>query len=214
MRFVHPCLTTGEHEMSSKHNRRLDYFQESLRTEVGGRGTISSCVSSGGGKKGNEGRPTQGNTYTGLQSEYSLRSLSLGHSVSQDGLSHGSGDVSSVWISSWQKQWTAYLPSLPCIFQNEKNQNHQQGAVRKGDIKGIDGVAGICDGHSQPGNSIKTSCHPSKYANPDHLRVVLGVDPCSLSRHQHQSYQREKPREGDTQPMPNKNITRGKEGVI
>jgi hypothetical protein len=101
-----------------------------------------------GGDKGKGGEDQRGNTYTGLQSEYSLRSLSLDHSVSQDGLSHGSGDVSLVWISSWQKQCTAYLPSLPYNSQNEQNQNHQQGAVGKGDVKGMHEITGIFDGNS------------------------------------------------------------------
>ena len=41
-----------------------------------------------GDREGNEG-----NTYTALQSEYKRRSFFLDHSVPQDGLSRGGGEV-------------------------------------------------------------------------------------------------------------------------
>ena len=93
--------------MPGEGDGRVDNVQKPPNTVMSGKGTISSSPGRGGGR--------EETAYTGLQSEYSLVSLCLGHSAFQDGLFQGSGDVSLVWISSWQKQCTAYLPSLPYI---------------------------------------------------------------------------------------------------
>lgn len=78
MRFVHPCLTAGEHEMPSEHDRRLDYFQESLRTEAGGRGTISSCVSPRGKEKRKRGKTNSRKRVHGITVGVQLEKLVLG----------------------------------------------------------------------------------------------------------------------------------------
>ena len=45
MRFVNPRLTTGEHELPSEDDWRIDGFQYSLTTEtMRSRGAISLCL--------------------------------------------------------------------------------------------------------------------------------------------------------------------------
>ena len=97
MGFVHPRLASMEHEVPGKDYRRVNDFKQSPRAEMGGEATISWCLFHMGIA---EGELSEGDTHTSLQSENSRRSLSLGHSVSQDGLPHGSGVVSLVCMSS------------------------------------------------------------------------------------------------------------------
>lgn len=86
--------------MPGENDGRIDDAQKSLDTEMGGEGRMSLPPISGRNEEKKIRGGSTEDAYTGLQSEYSLAIFSLGHSICHEGLSHGSGDVSLVWISS------------------------------------------------------------------------------------------------------------------
>jgi len=63
-RLMHPCLTIREYKVPGKDDRRVDDFQKPLRTEIGGKSTISSRR--GGVEKRKRGKDNGGKYVHGI----------------------------------------------------------------------------------------------------------------------------------------------------